>query len=315
METEVINIRGVKLAHSIVSINKDGACIFGAISYIFMIAKYLQQKFTYGTYDSFCELVAATQLYPIFKHGNNDNPVKRLKFSGNLSGGHFNVYIPCESQMVSRKLHRDAVEKHQENNSEAHREAVAATAIIYQAQNPEQHRASIAIYQSQNLGNTEQLRQPLKRDTLKLIEQQIYQTQYREQRSLPWRIKVNSTMVYNPDIYYENGQTIDIGKMTNKCKNWKVQLEALGNQPDLLHNLLMDNYPEHKHFMNNIRKYNGCFQITSFGAGHIFQDFFMPKFKVQGQVYHLVGSLLPLHEDPQFLQIYFVGENEREDQI
>ncbi|KNC28429.1 hypothetical protein FF38_05541 [Lucilia cuprina] len=53
-----------------------------------------------GTYGSFCELVAATQLYPIYtevcyngefyvQHGNNDNPVKRLK-------------SPCESQMVSR---------------------------------------------------------------------------------------------------------------------------------------------------------------------------------------------------------------------
>lgn len=39
----------------------------------------------------------------------------------------------------------------------------------------------------------------------------------------------------------------------------------------------------------------------------------MPTFKVQGQVYHLVGSLMhKLDQNAQFLQIYFVGEDERE---
>ena len=35
----------------------------------------------------------------------------------------------------------------------------------------------------------------------------------------------------------------------------------------------------------------------------------MPTFKVQGQIYHRVGSLLPTSgADPQFLQIYFMGD-------
>ena len=35
----------------------------------------------------------------------------------------------------------------------------------------------------------------------------------------------------------------------------------------------------------------------------------MPTFKVQGQVYHRIGSmLLLLGEEPQFLQIYFIGD-------
>lgn len=39
----------------------------------------------------------------------------------------------------------------------------------------------------------------------------------------------------------------------------------------------------------------------------------MQTFKVQGQVYHLVGSLLAApQKEPQYLQIYFVGEDERE---
>ena len=33
----------------------------------------------------------------------------------------------------------------------------------------------------------------------------------------------------------------------------------------------------------------------------------MPTFKVQGQVYHLIGNLLPAESaQPNFLQIYFV---------
>ena len=39
----------------------------------------------------------------------------------------------------------------------------------------------------------------------------------------------------------------------------------------------------------------------------------MPKFKVQGQVYHLAGSLLPLpNEGAGYLQMYFMGEEELE---
>ena len=40
---------------------------------------------------------------------------------------------------------------------------------------------------------------------------------------------------------------------------------------------------------------------------------FSPTFPVQGQVYDLAGSLLPLPgEDPQYLQLYFLGETEQE---
>ena len=47
--------------------------------------------------------------------------------------------------------------------------------------------------------------------------------------------------------------------------------------------------------------------MTSFEA-NIFEESFMPKFKVQGQVYHLVGPLLPEKDKPfQFLQIYFIS--------
>ncbi|KRK05089.1 uncharacterized protein Dyak_GE27892, isoform A [Drosophila yakuba] len=39
----------------------------------------------------------------------------------------------------------------------------------------------------------------------------------------------------------------------------------------------------------------------------------MPTFKIQGQIYHRVGSLLPYPDtDHQFLQIYFVRNENRE---
>ncbi|KNC26197.1 hypothetical protein FF38_03704 [Lucilia cuprina] len=69
------------------------------------ISNYVSEMSLTGTYGRFCELVGATQLYPIcievyyngelyVKHGNNDNSVKR-----------------------------DVAAKYQENNPEAHREA------------------------------------------------------------------------------------------------------------------------------------------------------------------------------------------------
>ncbi|KAL4105056.1 hypothetical protein QTP88_020331 [Uroleucon formosanum] len=87
------------------------------------------------------------------------------------------------------------------------------------------------------------------------------------------------------------------------CNNGKVQLPSFEHLPEPLNSLLMDRHPHHNHFMDLIRKYNGCFQMTSFGAKKIIIKGFMNTFKVQGQVCHLKA---------EFLEIYFVGEDERE---
>ena len=53
--------------------------------------------------------------------------------------------------------------------------------------------------------------------------------------------------------------------------------------------------------------------MTSFGANEQYMDGFMPTFKVKGQIYHRLGSILPLAgEEHKFLQIYFMGDSERE---
>lgn len=68
------------------------------------------------------------------------------------------------------------------------------------------------------------------------------------------------------------------------CAGGKVQLPPLNPLPELLHSLLTDDHPDSGHFLQNIRKYNACFQMTSFGARVINEPGFMPTFKVQGQV-------------------------------
>lgn len=47
--------------------------------------------------------------------------------------------------------------------------------------------------------------------------------------------------------------------------------------------------------------------MTLFGAKQITEGSFMPTFKIQGQFYHLIVSLLPKKE-PNVLQIYFVSD-------
>jgi len=89
------------------------------------------------------------------------------------------------------------------------------------------------------------------------------------------------------------------------CNIGKTQLDPLQPPPEPLHSLLEGDHPDHDHFINRTRKYKNCFQRTSFGAKQIVEEGFIPRFKVQGQVYHLYGNLIPnTQENPQFLQIY-----------
>ncbi|XP_067936872.1 uncharacterized protein [Watersipora subatra] len=98
------------------------------------------------------------------------------------------------------------------------------------------------------------------------------------------------------------------------CNNGKVRLRPFSEDiPPVLTRLFQGANPDSEHFFGNIRKYNSCFQMTSFGAKTIDEPGFNPNFKVQGQIYHLIGSLLPIPgEQPQFLQIYFMGDQQAE---
>ncbi|GFT42392.1 uncharacterized protein NPIL_240821 [Nephila pilipes] len=73
------------------------------------------------------------------------------------------------------------------------------------------------------------------------------------------------------------------------CAAGKIKLPHIRELQDPLKTLLGGYTAESKHFLFNIRKYNSCFQMTSFGA-EVITTHFMPTFKVKEQIYHKVGS-------------------------
>ncbi|GBO12469.1 hypothetical protein AVEN_39569-1 [Araneus ventricosus] len=143
-----------------------------------------------------------------------------------------------------------------------------------------------------------------------------------------WRILENAAFNYDPSADYISDPSCIIGPISVTCehceaKKWigeapgmccnggKVQLPRLMDPPESLRTLLIGDSAEVKHFLNNIRRYNSCFQMTSFSTTkEIRESGYMPTFKVQGQIYHRIGSLYSLaNAEPKFLQIYFVGDS------
>ncbi|UYV74787.1 hypothetical protein LAZ67_12000976 [Cordylochernes scorpioides] len=85
--------------------------------------------------------------------------------------------------------------------------------------------------------------------------------------------------------------------------------------PEPLRSLLSGENSDSVHFLRNIRKYNSCFQMTSFGAENQTHSVTFPTtFSIQGQVYRRIGSLMPSENQPsRFLQIYFMGNDDDDD--
>ena len=98
------------------------------------------------------------------------------------------------------------------------------------------------------------------------------------------------------------------------CNGGKVKLEVLHAPPEMLKKLLTEDTSDAKHFRQNLWKYNTAFAMTSFGGDKdLTNRGFFTTYKVQGQVYHLLGSLLPLPEEtPKFLQVYFINTSDDE---
>ena len=105
-----------------------------------------------------------------------------------------------------------------------------------------------------------------------------------------------------------NGETMGMC-----CASGKVKLLLLAAPPEPLKTFLTGTTSESKRFLSQIRKYNSCFQMMSFGAQIENPDQFMSTFKVKGQIYHRVGSLLPFSgENHKFLQLYFISDRNSE---
>ena len=95
------------------------------------------------------------------------------------------------------------------------------------------------------------------------------------------------------------------------CDNGRVRIPHLRTPPEPLNTLLNAQTTLAKHFRDNARAYNSTFQMTSLGAKEVREPGFMPTYRVQGQIHHSIGSLLPLPNEPsKFLQLYFVGSTE-----
>lgn len=136
---------------------------------------------------------------------------------------------------------------------------------------------------------------------------------------------------YDPTKEYDQHVNIVIGKMDKVCRfcgakkyknespgmcclHGKVELLPLKKPPSELLKYMKNETPESRHFLENIRRYNSCFQMTSFGATQIEKNVgFNTVFKIQGQIYHQMGSLLPVpNKSPKFLQVYFMGDEQCE---
>lgn len=146
-------------------------------------------------------------------------------------------------------------------------------------------------------------------------------------RSMAWGQFKRAAFVYNCQQNYHKHPKVMIGKMEIVCvyceaykwkeerpglccSNGKVKLQLISEPLEPLKGLMLGKTTESKHFLTNIRKYNSCFQMTSFGVTQeIRLGGYMPTFKVKGQVYHQAGSLLPLaNEESKFLQIFFMRD-------
>ncbi|XP_068328108.1 uncharacterized protein [Pyrus communis] len=98
-------------------------------------------------------------------------------------------------------------------------------------------------------------------------------------------------------------------QFTACCMSQKVKFPPVKPAPAYLDHLLNPtNSQENSHFKKNVRLYNSMMAFTSMGAkvdASINKGQGPYVFKINGQVHHLMGSLLPLEgESPKFAQLY-----------
>ncbi|XP_004306651.1 PREDICTED: uncharacterized protein LOC101307332 [Fragaria vesca subsp. vesca] len=120
----------------------------------------------------------------------------------------------------------------------------------------------------------------------------------------------NSFQCIHCNAYYWRDEKNTRGVYTGCCKGGQVRLQPSKPTPTFLEHLLdPNNGAKGTRFRENIRVYNSMFAFTSMGAD-IVKDINKNGsgpyvFKICGQVYHLMGSVLPLDgKPPKFAQLY-----------
>ena len=106
-----------------------------------------------------------------------------------------------------------------------------------------------------------------------------------------------------------SNSSIDNPRFGTCCLSGKVELPKLERPPRELWELFDGTDPNSKHFLENIRAYNAAFAMASLGVNvdHSVNDGQGPNiFKIQGELHHRTGSLLPEeNESPIYAQLYF----------
>jgi len=96
------------------------------------------------------------------------------------------------------------------------------------------------------------------------------------------------------------------------CEKGKISLPPLPNLPPEIESLYNNNA-----YLKNLRSYNNSLALASIGCSEQTLPGFSPTFKIQGKVFHRIGSILPTSDDhPKFAQIYFHDtENEIDNRL
>ena len=103
---------------------------------------------------------------------------------------------------------------------------------------------------------------------------------------------------------------------TQCCKEGKIKIPPFKEPPEPLSTLLKYNGDnKSKHFLDKIRQYNSLFSFTSMGGNIdkcINQGDGPYVFRINGQIHHRIGSLLPQPNNiPKFVELYiFDTQNE-----
>lgn len=99
-----------------------------------------------------------------------------------------------------------------------------------------------------------------------------------------------------------------------RCGGGKIQLKPLPAFPELLQILLDGKDERSSHFLGNLREYNNTLSMTSLACNEVHSIF--TTFKIYGQSYHYIGSVLPSSsENLQYVQLYFLNNEDEEAEL
>jgi hypothetical protein len=107
-----------------------------------------------------------------------------------------------------------------------------------------------------------------------------------------------------------------IPKFQQCCHGGKAQLPMMKEPPPLLQHLMCGReHADSQNFQSHVRIYNSMFAFTSPGMqldSHIKKGRGPPTIRIQGQICHRIGSMLPVEgQGPKFAQLYIYDtENE-----